>query len=67
MPYIVLGISPNGYVVWLSAPCYRGIRAVTTRETAQVFPTVKEAEAAITELPQAIADAGLSFVVEEAD
>jgi hypothetical protein len=66
MPYVVKAMSMRGPVTWLRR-CASGIRSISIRENAEIFPRFDEAEAAIAKMPPAFARAGILFSVEEVD
>jgi hypothetical protein len=66
MPYVVKADSARG-ATWLLPPSSHGVRSISIRENADIFPSVEEAEAAIAKMPPAFAAAGIFFSVEEAD
>jgi hypothetical protein len=67
MPYIIKATGRAGYVCWLGATNESGFRAFAPRETAGVFQTATDAQAAIANLPLAFREVGLTFSVESAD
>jgi hypothetical protein len=52
---------------WLSKPSPLGLRALVTRDLAQLFPTLEEAQSAINKMPSGYKLAGVSFAVEYCD
>jgi hypothetical protein len=65
MPFVVKATGTTGTICWLSPAGEAGLRALATREWADVFPTVADARVAIAKLPGAFVDTGLAFTVEE--
>jgi hypothetical protein len=67
MQLVVRATGPNG-IFWLSEPSSPiGLRALVTRDLAQVFPTVEEAQSAINNMPTGYKLARASFAVEYCD
>jgi hypothetical protein len=67
MRYVVKVISPDGNVDWICATKFEGLRSFGKRESAEVFPTIVEADAAIVSLPSVLTSIGVSFSVEVVD
>lgn len=67
MPYIVKAISASGSVTWLHRARASGVRSISIREDAEIFPSADEAEAAAAKMPAAFARAGIFFSIEEVD
>jgi hypothetical protein len=64
--FIVSAKGPYG-VFWLSEPSALELRTLVTRDLAQLFPTVEEAQSAINKMPSGYKLAGVSFAVEYCD
>ena len=62
MPYVVEATGRTGNVYWLSVPTEDGIYTLA-RSHPVVFETEEEASAAIANMPQAFAKAGILFTV----
>lgn len=63
MACVVKTRGPAG-TCWLTPPDRDGVRALGSRETADVFSTTLQAYAAIAELPQEVRVASTAFLVE---
>jgi hypothetical protein len=64
MPYVVKVLSANGTAAWLDCGDSSGIRSISIREKAAIFPSLYEAGKAISRMPPA-SSAGLLFYIEE--
>jgi hypothetical protein len=62
--FIVSAKGPYG-VFWLGEPSALGLRTLVTRDLAQLFPTVEEAQSAIDKMASGYKLAGVSFAVED--
>jgi hypothetical protein len=63
MPFLVTATGPYG-VLWLSKPSDIGLRTLVKRDQADLFPTVEEAERAISQMPKGYKLARVSFAIE---
>jgi hypothetical protein len=63
-PHFVVTVTGPIGTDWLSEPNDRGVRSLVSRERAAVFPDIKEAGAAITQMHQTLASVGVVFSVE---
>ncbi len=61
--FLVKAVSPTGLAMW-AAPVQAGTRIFGLRENAEVFATVAEAGAAISEMDGTFAHAGFKLIVE---
>ncbi len=61
--FVVTATGPGG-IYWLSKPTAAGLRTLVTRDRADEFPTVADAQSAIKQMPSAFRLAGVSFAIE---
>jgi hypothetical protein len=61
--FVVSANGPYG-VFWLSKLSEIGLRTLVTRDQADVFPTIEDAQRAITTMPQGYKLAKISFAIE---
>ena len=61
--FVVAATGPTGSF-WLSKPSNIGLRKLVTRDQAEVFATVADAQRAIREMPQGYKLARISFAIE---
>ncbi len=61
--FLVKAVGPAGLAMW-AAPVHAGNRIFGSRENAEVFATITEAHAAISEMDGAFAHAGFKLIVE---
>jgi hypothetical protein len=67
MAFVVNATSKTGNVSWLAVADERGFHTLATRQLAETFPSVEEAQSAISHLQQAFLAASLVFSIESAD
>ena len=61
--FVVAASGPTGSF-WLSKPSNIGLRTLVTRDQAEVFATIEDAQRAVKEMPQGYKLARISFAVE---
>jgi hypothetical protein len=65
MPFIVKATDQKtGIVAWLAAVDTRGLHTVATRQLAETYLSVEDAEAAISEIRQTFFTADVVFAIE---
>jgi|HubBroStandDraft_1064217.scaffolds.fasta_scaffold2375501_1 hypothetical protein len=65
MPFIVKATDQKtGIVAWLAEVDTRGFHTVATRQMAETFLTVEDAEAAISDIQQTFNTADIVFTIE---
>jgi hypothetical protein len=67
MDLVVKATGQTGNVTWLAFPDGRGFRTFGTRQMAEPFKTVEEAQNAIIEIQRTLMATGLNFSIEPAD
>jgi hypothetical protein len=63
MRFVVCATGPNGFF-WLSKSSDLGLRTLVTRDQAEQFPTIEEAQRAIDGMPKGYKLARISFAIE---
>jgi hypothetical protein len=61
--FVVSATGPSG-IFWLSKPGIAGLRSLVTRDCADEFSTVADAQQAIKDMPRAFKLARVSFAIE---
>jgi len=61
--FVVSATGQNG-IFWLSKPSNVGLRTLVTRDQADQFPTIEEAQRAIDDMPKGYKLARISFAIE---
>jgi hypothetical protein len=67
MAFVVKATSQTGNVTWLAAADERGFRTFATRQMAELFQSVEDAQGAIRTIQRAFLAKDLVFAVEPAD
>jgi hypothetical protein len=67
MAFVVKATSQTGNVTWLAFADERGFRTLATRQMAEIFPSVEDAQSAINMMQRAFLVTGLVFSIEPAD
>jgi hypothetical protein len=67
MAFVVKATSQTGNVTWLAFADERGYRTLATRQMAEIFPSVEDAQSAISTMQRAFLATDLVFSIESAD
>jgi hypothetical protein len=67
MAFVVKATSQTGNVTWLAFADERGFHTLATRQMAEIFPSVEDAQSAINMMQRAFLVTGLVFSIEPAD
>ncbi|HEV8069863.1 MAG TPA: hypothetical protein VGP76_19130 [Planctomycetaceae bacterium] len=67
MLYIVKALSTSGVITWVTPSEMDGIRSLSTRCRADIFPNAGDARGAIATMPPVFEAAGIEFSIERAD
>jgi hypothetical protein len=67
MAFVVAATSKTGNVSWLAVVDERGFHTLGTRGMAEIFPSLQDAQSAISHLLHAFVAASLTFSIESAD
>ncbi len=67
MLYLVKALSTSGIITWITPSGMDGIRSLSSRSRADIFPNADDARGAIAMMPPVFEAAGIDFSIERAD